>query len=398
MVKTDVVTVFRSLLFPIYGLVDSIKKIESKNIVVPVTLFYAFVGLFFIYEGTDLDTVRYAEEFKSACSFHGGYWSYYNSLAEVNQIDFYTSFITWFFSRFLTSTHLFIAILSGINGLFFSLNINYVLKNVNINNITTVLFTLLILIPQAVYFPHRWWTAMQVFLLGALPFVINGTKKYLWLAVVSIFVHFSFLYIVIIFIGYIFMPKKGLLFFLILFIFTALLDDFDFNLITPYVERFFSGEQTERTTMYAGWVNEERNFLSRSAYLLFKFASIVLFVMIYFKTNWKSEKKLQEVFIFVLLFASVSQVLSLSPVGARFKDFTNIIITVFLLFFYSKNKNCRFEQLFRYCTPVFAYYIIYQIRGVLDCIGPGALFFGNFFDFFLIEDTTSVLGYIKQIL
>ena len=265
MVKADVATFVRSLKFPIYGLVDALRKLGSKNIVVPVTFFYAFVGLFSIYEGTNLDTIRYAEEFKSACTFDGGYWNYHTSLAISNQIDFYTSFMTWFFSRFITSPHLFIAILSGVNGLFFSFNINYILKNVNINRNTTILIILLILIPQAALFSHRWWTAMQVFFFGVLPVVITGTKKYFWVSVASIFVHFSFLYIVILFLGYIFMPKKGLLFFLLLFIVTALLDDFDFNQITPYIEQYFSEAQTERTTMYIGWVNEEKNFLSRSA-------------------------------------------------------------------------------------------------------------------------------------
>ncbi|MCK8623645.1 EpsG family protein [Prevotella sp. E13-27] len=397
MVKADASTFVRSLTFPIYGLVDALHKPGSKNIVVPVTLFYAFVGLFSIYDGTGIDTERYAMYFLSACSFDGGYWSYHTSLAISNQIDFYTSFMTWFFSRFITSPHLFIAILSGVNGLFFSFNIKYILKNVNINRNTTILIILLILIPQAVFFPHRWWTAMQVFFFGVLPFVITGTKKYFWVSVASIFVHFSFLYIVILFLGYIFMPKKRLLLFLLLFIFTALLDDFDFNLITPYVERYFSEAQTERTIMYVGWTNGEKNFLSQSAYLFFKLSSIILFVNIYLKTNWKEKKKLQEGFIFVLLFASVTQILSLSPVGVRFKDFTNIIITVFLLLYFSNNKCPHIELIFRYCTPVFIYYIIYQIRGVLDCIGPGALVFGNFFDFFLIDETTSVLGYIKQL-
>lgn len=397
MIKADATTFVRSLTFPIYGLVYALRKLGSRNIVVPITFFYAFVGLFSIYEGTNLDTVRYADGFEAACAFKGGYWAYHTSLAVVNQIDFYTSFMTWLFSRFITSPHLFIAILSGINGAFFALNINYLLKNVNTNK-TTILFGLLILIPQAAYFPHRWWTAMQIFFFGVLPFVINGTKKYLWVMIASIFVHFSFLYIVILFFCYVFMPKKGLLFFLLLFIFTSLLDDFDFNMITPYVERYFSEEQAERTTMYVEWVNEEKNFLSRSAYLFFKLSSIILFVNIYLKTNWKEKKKLQESFIFVLLFASVTQILSLSPVGVRFKDFTNIIITVFLLLFYSRNKSIHFETIFRCCTPIFVYYIIYQIRGIFDCIGPGGLVLGNFFDFFLIDDTTTVLGYIKQIL
>lgn len=398
MIKADATTFVRSLTFPIYGLVYALRKLGSRNIVVPITFFYAFVGLFSIYEGTNLDTARFAEGFEAACAFKGGYWAYHTSLAVVNQIDFYTSFMTWLFSRFITSPHLFIAILSGINGAFFALNINYLLKNVNINKNTTILFVLLMLIPQAVYFPHRWWTAMQIFFLGVLPFVINGTKKYLWVSVASVLVHFSFLYIVILFFCYVFMPKKGLLFFLLLFVSTALLGDFDFNLITPYVERYFSEEQAARTTMYVGWANEEKNFLSRSASLFFKFSSIILFVNIYLKTNWKEKKKLQEGFIFVLLFASVTQILSLSPVGVRFKDFTNIIITFFLLLYFSNNKCPHIELIFRYCTPVFVYYIIYQIRGVLDCVGPEGLVLGNFFDFFLLDDTTTVLGYVKQIL
>lgn len=396
--KFDIKTYIISLFLPIYGLVNALRNLRTKNIVVPITLFYAFVGLFSLYEGTNLDTARYAEWFEYACELNKGFWDYHTSRATLQQVDFYTSLVTWFFSRFLSSPHLFIAILAGIMGFVFAKNIDIVRSNTNLNSRTCLLFVLLVFVPQAVFFPHRWWTAMQVFLLGVIPYLLNGNKKYLWISVSSVFVHFSFLYMVVLLVGYIFMPKKGLLPLLVLFIATALLSGFDFTQLTPYLESYLPGAQVERTTMYMEWKNEEKNFLSQSATLFFKLSSIALFVTIYLRTNWYKDSRLKNLFIFTLLFASVTQVMSLSPVGVRFKDFTNIIITIFLIVFYSQNHDIKCDKVFKYCIPIFVYYVIYQIRGVLDCIGPGGLVFGNFVDFFLIDDEVSVLGHIKQII
>lgn len=394
----DIKTYIVSLLFPIYGLIDTLRHLRTKNIVVPITLFYAFVGLFSIYEGTNLDTVRYAEEFEYACELNKSFWDYHTCRPTPQQVDFYTSLVIWFFSRFLSSPHLFIAILAGIMGLIFSKNIDIVRSNISLNNRTCLLLVLLVFVPQAVYFPHRWWTAMQVFLIGVIPYLLNGNKKYLWVSFLSIFVHFSFLYMVVLLVGYLFMPSKGILPLLVLFVATALLSGFDFTQLTPYFENYLPGAQVERTVMYMDWENEEKNFLSKSATLFFKLSSIALFVTIYLRTNWNKDRRLKNIFIFTLLFASITQIISLSPVGVRFKDFTNIIITVFLIVFYSQNNDTKCDKVFKYCVPVFVYYIIYQIRGILDCIGPGALVFGNFANFFLINDEVSILGYIKMII
>lgn len=380
------------------GLFKGLSKLNNRNIVIPVSMFYAFVGLFYIFEGTDLDTARYSEGFIAAVKQDFGFIEYFNTLETANRVDFYTAFISWFCSRFISNPHIFIAILSGVMGLIFGRNITYIMSNTALNKYTKLLLVMLVFVPQAVYFPHRWWTAMQIFFMGALPYIIEGKRKYLFICFLSVLVHFSYLYMIFLMIGFVFLPKKSPLVYLVAFVISGLLSSFDFTSLTPYIENYIPGLKAERTIMYLNWANEETNFLSKSSTFFFRISSVILMITIYLKTEWSKEHQLRKIFIFTLLFASFAQIISLSPVGFRFKDFASLIITVFWIFYFSKNRHPICMNVIKYCIPVFVYYIIYQIRGILDCIGIQALLFGNFVDFFLIEESTTVLGYLKQLL
>ena len=181
-------------IFPFTGLYSSINRNNIRAYPYVFAIFFFFIGTQIIETDTN-DIGRYMLNFVSIANNNNiSFWTYFYSLQEENQIDFYMPFMTWLISRFTSNSQVFAGILAMMFGLCFSFNFKYITKNiVRQTPIFVILFFTLLLVPKASY-THRWWMAMQVFLLGALPYILEGKNKYLLFSIASIFVHFTFLY------------------------------------------------------------------------------------------------------------------------------------------------------------------------------------------------------------
>lgn len=50
------------------------------------------------------------------------------------------------------------------------------------------------------------------------------------------------------------------------------------------------------------------------------------------------------------------------------------IVIIFYIYFLATNDSHNMRKWFTYLSPAFVYYIIYQIRGILECISLQHLF------------------------
>lgn len=392
----DVKGLFIGAFVPIIGLVYALIQPHKREARTLIVMFFAFVGFCTLYENSGIDTNRIVEQFLMACNQQDvSLYGFYKLQPESNQVDIYLTALSWLCSRFFSNPHLYLAIVVGLMGSVLAANFAFVYNRYYTKGIGHLLLILLLLVPQAVFYPHRWWMAMQVFLFGALPLVYDNSYKRIYFCFLTVLIHFSYIYLCVLLIAYIFLPKRSLSIYMVLFYISLFMSNFDFGSVIPYLEQVSDMQAIGRTTMYMQEYEVENNFLFKSSKIFFNIAKAILFIVMYLQSDWA--KKHNKVFCFTLLFASFAQFASLNAVGYRFVDFGNFVVVIFFIYFLATNTSKNVEKWFKWLSPVFAYYIIYQIRGILDCISLQDLLIGDYITMWFTDDNISVLNYIKNL-
>lgn len=364
-------------------------------------------GLFFFFIGTQIiatdsnDIGRYMLTFSFLTnSPNTTFLAYFYSLAEDNQIDFYLPFMTWLISKITTSTQLYVGILAMCTGLCFGLNFSYISRHLKNNclSITLLLFTLLF-VPNPSFYTHRWWMSMQVFLLGALPYILEGKYRYLLFSIASTFVHFSMLYPLVILLVYKFIPKKSLLPFVGLFIVANLIEELDISAIANAFKNYLPEAFNSRNEAYINAEELDHNWFSQSGRFVWKLINMIMTLYIYVRLRKRldSRNDLKSLFAISLLIGSFAAVANMTEWGWRFLDLTNFLFcSLYILIFADEETfGFNFTRIIRICSPFFLYVILFQIRGLCAIIGLKALLFGNIFTTWFIEDSISILSIVK---
>ena len=394
---------FAGLFFPVIGFTYALFHPTSKNYKILFVLFFAFLGIAFFFSGETADSFRYVLEFYNVRAMKGiGFLKYFQLRPEKQQIDFYSSFMLWLVSRFTGDYRLFLGILALVYSLFFVANIQYVVRRIKINRYSVFLLILLVFVPKMMLLTHRWWAALQVFLFGALPVILE--KKYsklFWCIAAAFIFHFSFVYPLILLLLSLILPKKALWPYLLLFVIASSLNSFDFGFIKPYMDILFSEAVADRTTSYIESEIQEHNLFSQSGKYAMNIANVILSLAIYYfsREKIKKNKILRHLYVVTLLIGSFAMLASLTQWGGRYLNLSNMLFVIFYLAYLSEPNNYKKSiQVFRLVSPLFLYFIFFQIRGALSSIGPFQFFLGNYITTWFLHDNQSVLDFIKQIL
>ena len=394
---------FAGLFFPIIGFIYALFHPTSKNYKVLFVLLFTFLGIAFTFtEASSGDAVRYVMNFYAARTMRGiGFFEYFRLRPEKQQIDFYSSFMLWFISRFTGDYRVFLGMLALVYSLFFAANIQYVVRRIQTNSYSVFLLILLVFAPKMMLLTHRWWTALQVFLFGALPVLFE--KKYsklFWCFAAAIIFHFSFVYPLILLLLALILPKKTLWPYLLLFVVSSTMNSFDFSFITPYMNLLFPDAIADRTTGYIESEILEHSLFSQTGKYVMNIANVVLSLAIYFsnRESIKNNKTLRQLYTVTLLIGSFSMLASLTQWGGRYLNLSNMLFVIFYLVYLSEEVNYkRSIQVFQLVSPLFLYFIFFQIRGALSSIGPLQFFLGNCITTWFLHDSQSVLDFIKHI-
>ena len=382
-------------------LYSSINRNDVRAYPYVFAIFFFFIGTQIIVTDTN-DIGRYLLNFINIANNKDiPFWAYFYSLQEENQIDFYMPFMTWFVSRFTSNSQVFSGILAMMFGLCFSFNFSYIAKRSSKQGglLNILLLFSLLYVPNIVFCTHRWWMAMQVFLFGALPYILEGKYKYLLFSIASIFIHFSFLYPLVILLIYKLLPQKALLPFIIVFVVANLIEDLNISSIAQAFENYLPDSFNERNEAYINAELYNHNWFSQSGRFVWKYLNLVMTIYIYFKHKHTLERRkdLKSLYIIALLIGSFAAIVNLTEWGWRYLDLTNFLFCslYILILAESVNKNMKFYKAIQIASPFFLYVIMFQIRGLFSIIGIKAFLFGNIFTTWFIEDTVSILSYIK---
>lgn len=390
------------LLLPIVSFIYALFHPKNKDFKLQFVLFHVFVGTAAFYViGSTSDIATYVDDFNVACSLKGiGLLDYYHSRPEAQQIDYYSTFMLWLVSRVTSEARVFLGSLALVYALFFASNVCFLIDRIKTNRMNILLLIVFIVVPRIFMLTHRWWTALQVFLFGLLPVVYE--KKYwklLWCFVAAFIFHFSFLYPLIIMVISLLLPKKVLWIYLVLYIFSVFVNSFDFNALMPFINNLFSNPIVNRTESYVNFELQDHNSFSQSARIAMNIANVVLCTIIYFfnKKNLKDDDRVQRFFVTALFIGSFASLASLTEWGWRYLDLSNMVFVAFYLLYLSDDARYQENlQLFKWVSPLFLYFIVFQIRGFFFIIGPYQFLFGNYLTTWFIDDTTNIMGLIHK--
>ncbi len=383
----------------------------SKNI---FWLFCFFFGYTFIIQSDSLvtaDSVAYAEALYryaySDLSFRELWQTFYSE--STNYIDILQPIITYLVSRVTSNPSVLFAVFGLIFGYFYSRNLWFVIDRVK-GEITLPLFIFLLTLglinPIWNINGIRMWTAAQIFVFGALPYLVDGDKKKLIWAGVSILMHFSFIFPVCILLAFLVIRDRTNIF-MILFILTSFIKELDLEMVRSSLS-FLPDIFQHRINSYTGADyaelvgsrSESYNWYKAYSLKVLAWVSYALVIFVYFfcRKKLQSNKSLVTLFSYSLLLYGCANVFSLVPSGGRFLVVATIFLfSFFVLFFSEMDKVKAFRFISVLSVPLLLLFCVVAIRTGMDYYGLNTLI-GNPFTAFFIEDTTPLIDIIKRLI
>ena len=168
----------------------------AKNIIWAFAIFY---GVTFVISSEGIDAAVYAESLTNmhqrAMTLAEVTAQFYNE--EGGGLDFIQPLLTFLVSLFTDSYHILYGVFCLVFGFFYSRNVCIVLDGLK-GKINREIFFLVVvfatIIPLWSVNGVRMWTAAHMFVYGALPYLMYNKKGGLVWCIISIFMHFSFLF------------------------------------------------------------------------------------------------------------------------------------------------------------------------------------------------------------
>lgn len=243
---------FLSIYFfnPFFAFLYSLKYHDKKWFKNALWMFVIFFGFSMSFLET-IDAFEYKRIFESSLNFNKNI----NSFIEIfntkvtGQVDFATSLIIYFLSKFTSNYHVLFGVYGLIFGYFYSRNIDFVLKISNRKNLKSITGLVLFL---AIYIGiwqingFRFWTASHIFMWGLINFIyLKNTSRGVVFIIISSAVHFSFVLPLLIFFIYNFIPKYNKLFITLVLLLSIYNPLSDLRMVEDYLKMLNLTEQIE---------------------------------------------------------------------------------------------------------------------------------------------------------
>ena len=337
------------LIWPFLALIMAIGNYNRKEAKKVVFIFLVYFGLSFVADNWQLDSYRYVQAlqrvsllpFSEFFRILGGLYS------GESAIDIYEPFVTFFISRFTTNHRVLFAVYAAVFGFFYlkSINILYVFyrENPRLNALIHLVFFIVIL-PITAINGVRMWTAAWIFFYGAINVVLFRDKRFLFIALASLLVHWSFLTANVILIVYLFLGNRNILYlplaiasFFIPQLLLPLFSSISLRLGGSFQNRY-EGYTSEGYILDVQQVHEEASWFvflgNELIYYYLIFALIIIYIG--FRKYMKSRAD-KNLFSFLLLFLSfVNFGINVPSFGNRFQIVFFLFATFYICMFFIK--------------------------------------------------------------
>lgn len=373
------------IIWPFGSVVTSFLKYSEKWTKNVIWAFVTFYGYTFVLSNETMDANRIKSRFENIRRYNSSLHEVIqNNLIESNQVDIIQS-IVFYLTSFITSDfQVLMGVLAFIFGYFYSRNICYVLE-LNKDEIKPFNYLVLIGLIVTVGFWNinmfRFYGAAHIFFYAVIPFIFEGKKSRLWLLMVAVLLHFSFLFPIVVFLLYIFLRNKPQLYF-VLFLFSfgfsllsaGAIGNILLKILPSAYEYKISGYTSDSRVQIA-----ESSYRDISSFLLRKiFIAANLFIVviyIYYRKYIKTNSKLYSFFSFTILFMAAANMISAIPDGNRFLRLAVMFVLalVFLVVQYYWRKEEKGKFFLKLTLPFVFLGIVGLIRESFNTINVIAL-------------------------
>jgi hypothetical protein len=386
----------------------------SKNV---FWLFCIFMGLTYVIAeegGNDSDRLnrQFISFVYSDLSFSELWDSFYSE--GTKYADIASPLIIYFVSRITHNPSILFAVFGLIFGYFYSRNIWYILDRLKGNIVGVDLLFILtmgLLNPLWSIGNFRFFLAAHIFLYGTLPYFLEKNHKRLIMAALSVFIHWSFVFPVAVFILFVFLKNRLNLYFS-LFIFSAFIKELDLEMVKSILLTFLPDFLPEvydiRVMSYANTSLAESISIENQGYawyipysdIVIKWVvyAFIIYVYFYGKEILKEIPRLAELLCFSLLLYGLGNIFSLVPSGERFIMIANTFLFPFIILFMNAAPIIKGLTLLRYLSiPALLLYCIVELRVGTDSFGLMTLI-GNPLFATLYTDRVPLIEEIKGFL
>lgn len=392
------------LIFPFLSVLLALKNYKwkwSKNI---IWLFVSFAGFTLVIYNNTIDANFYKDYFLEMTNPTFSFDSLLNNLYSSERgarLDIYHPILSYFVSRFTNNYHIFFACAGLVFGYFFSRNLWYLLERIN-KPIKLILFLLLIAFAFTNPFWRiqsvRFWTTTQIFFFGALPFVFEDKKKYLWFCLITPLFHWAYIIGIAILFAYKFIGNKAKLYYIFLLI-SILLSSVNLESVNTIAENVLPSFLNVKIDSYIN-TSYQQEIIERSQEIslintIYRHSMdffIILFISILFFSGLKRlklNKQLFNLFNFTVLLLALGYFFTNITALARFLDLAKMFFfAMLILSLQDPIIYSRCYKALKLCIPILILICIAPLRVGFNYIGVMTLG-GNLF-FFLFEriDTT----------
>lgn len=401
------------LLWPFGIMIAALKnwdKAWSKNI---FWLFCIFFGFTFIIakDGND-DASRHAATFvyyaHSNLSLKELWSSFYTESS--NYIDVIQPLIVYLLSRITDNTSILFAVFGLIYGYFYSRNIWYILSKLD-GKVTYIV--LLFIVTYAFFWPiwnignFRMVLAVQIFIYGTMPYLLDGNiKKLIW-TLTSVLVHFSLILPVGVLVTFILLKNRLYIYF-VFFVITAFINEIDLQWLQTFLLKFLPDIFDSKITGYANPDTAEDLRIFYQSYNWYVLSSrfvlkgviyaFVLYIFFFGRKKMLEFPYLTSLFCFSLLLYGFANILNNMPSGHRYVTITNsFMFACFILFINMHPKMRGLSLLKTLSIPLLLFVCVIELWSGMLFYGFMTLI-GN--PFVVVFDTnyTPLSAVIKQLI
>lgn len=412
--KSNFYATFLFVLWPFLAVIAAFKNYRSpwsKNI---FWAFCAFFGFTFAIasESQGSDIVRYISSYQA---LYGVDMSIENAISYFQQsgeLDVLRTLIAIVLSRITDSPNSLTLVYGAIFGYFLSRNIWYLMGHLE-GKFTPVtimlLFCFFLVNPIWNLNGFRMWTAAHIFLFGLIPYLLEGRRDLLWVTVLSIMVHFSFLVPVSLFFSYLFLGNRLTLYFGF-YLATFFISELDISALNSVVESYAPEILQERTASYR---DEERVEMFREDStgsgtvwyaVWYKRAlswSIMGFLIILFlkgKTAIEKNKGWLNLYSFTLYYYGIANILSSLPSGGRYITVANLLaLAMITIYVQNQPREQTVKRFIFFATPALLLFIVVAVRTGFYGMSVSALI-GNPIIALVMIENISLNDFLKSII
>jgi hypothetical protein len=363
--------------------------------------------------GTEADGVRYAERLvnmhNETVSWENFTASFYSE--DINMIDIFVPLLTYLLARVTVNSSWLFLIFGLVFGFFYSRNIWFVLEKLPGKlcfSLVGLITCYMLLCPIWEINAVRMWTALHIFIYGALPYLYNSDRSKLFWCVLSVFVHFSYVLPLIILIIYYFIPKSTTVLYCI-YLITFFIETINLEQINTVLTSLLPNFLFSRVNMY---VNENvlqslqeaqnsTNFYILLSNQIIKWGiAIAFFAICFYGKKWiKNSQSLYNIVCFSLFTYTIFNIVSLVPQGVRFIQISNMFSFISIILFFAlipnKYKSTNIRLIFNGISIALLAPIIFFLRRGCDYYGI-SLFFNPIATLF-IDDNQPIIQFVKSI-